>query len=65
MISTAQADGRSLTTVVEIKRSVGGELALGTVLVEMESGYDAALSGETFVSYRSYNNGYGGISSRS
>ena len=42
-ISTAQADGRSLTTVVEIERSVGGESALGTVLVEVESGYEAAL----------------------
>lgn len=61
-ISTAQADGRSLTTVVEIERSVGGESALGTVLVEVESGYEAALSAETFASYRSDNNGYGGYS---
>ena len=59
-ISTAQADGRSLTTVVEIARSVGGESALGTVLVEAESGYEATLSAETFASYRSDNNGYGG-----
>ena len=59
-ISTAQADGRSLTTVIEIERSVGGESALGTVLVEAESGYEAALSAEAFAAYRSDNNGYGG-----
>ena len=63
-VSTAQADGRSLTTVIEIERSVGGESALGTVLVERESGYEAALAAETFSAYRSDNNGYeGGIRS--
>jgi len=59
-VSTAQADGRSLTTVVEIERSVGGESALGTALVERESGYEAALAAEMFAAYRSDNNDYGG-----
>ena len=59
-VSTAQADGRSLTTVIEIERSVGGESALGTMLVERESGYEAALAAETFAAYRSDNNGHGG-----
>ena len=59
-VSTAQADGRSLTTVVEIERSAGGESALGGVLVETEGGFEAALSAEVFMSYRQVNNGYGG-----
>lgn len=59
-VSTAQADGRSLTTVIEIERSVGGESALGTVLMEGESGYEAALAVEAFAAYRLNNNGYGG-----
>ena len=59
-ISTAQADGRSLTTVVEIERSAGGEAALGGVLVEAEGGFEAALVAEVFASYRQVNNGYGG-----
>ena len=60
--STAQADGRSLTTVIEIERSVGGESALGSVLVDAESEYEAALAAGAFASYRSANNGYGGYS---
>ena len=59
-IATAQADGRSLTTVIDIERSVGGESALGSVLVEAESGYEAALAAEAFAAYRLNNNGYGG-----
>ena len=59
-VSTAQADGRLLTTVVEIGRSVGGESALGAALVDAESGFETALSAEVFASYRSDNNGYGG-----
>ena len=59
-VSTAQADGRSLTTVVEIERSAGGEPALGGVLVDAEGGFEAALAAEVFATYRRVNNGYGG-----
>lgn len=56
-IATAQADGRSLTTVRAVVRSEGGEAALGEVLVDREAGYEVALSAEAFSSYRYYNNG--------
>lgn len=51
-IATAQADGRSLTTVRLIHRSEGGEAALGEAIVEAETDYEVALAGEVFGEYR-------------
>ena len=59
-IATAQADGRSLTTIRAVVRSEGGESALGEVVTDAETGYEAGLSAEVFRSYRLSNNGHGG-----
>lgn len=59
-ISTAQADGRTLTTMRWIVRSEGGEAALGDLVYDAEAGFEAALSAITFDFARIRNNGGGG-----
>lgn len=51
-VTTALANGRSLTTLRKIERSIGGEALLGETVVEADSGYDAALLTVVFAEYR-------------
>ena len=60
-VSTAQADGRTLSTIIQIARSEGGEAALGEVVVDAEAGFEAALSARVFHMARFRNNGGGGV----